>query len=69
MWLVVVMGGVVLAFVGAALLSTSRSGTARPETGLAVTLALLVAALVPLVPMFLWALAVFDCHGGYECPF
>jgi len=68
MWLVVVMGGVVLAFVGAALLSTSRSGADRPETGLAVTLALLVASLVALVPMFLWALAVFDCHGGYECP-
>ena len=40
--------------------------TREPE--LVGLVAVLAAALIPLALVFLWALVVFSCHGGYECP-
>jgi hypothetical protein len=31
-------------------------------------LVLLVLVDIGLMIVFLWAIAVYNCHGGYECP-
>ena len=41
----------------------------RPSAGWVAALVLLLAADVVLVLAFSLAIAVYNCHGAYECPF
>lgn len=40
----------------------------RPSGGWTVLLAAVLFVTAVLFLVFLWSLAVFNCHGGYECP-
>jgi hypothetical protein len=41
---------------------------ARPSAGWRSALVVLLVIDTLLALAFLWAMAVFNCHGGYECP-
>jgi hypothetical protein len=47
----------------------ARKGRDRVRDGYLGGLAVLLAIDVLLVFAFLWAIVVFNCHAGYECPF
>jgi hypothetical protein len=50
-------------------LRRSLPRTERPRRAWTVALVLLLGADVVLVLVFLFAIAVYNCHGHYECPF
>jgi hypothetical protein len=48
---------------------SSLAPTERPGWGWIVALVLCLLADAVLVLAFVLAVAVYNCHGGYECPF
>jgi hypothetical protein len=50
-------------------LRRSLTPTERPSAAWVAALVLLLGADVVLVLAFLLAIAVYNCHGAYECPF
>jgi hypothetical protein len=63
MWLVPVA-------VGAVQLRGLRHGVPPSARWLLAGVAVLYAVVIPVLTLaFAFALLVFDCHGGYECPF